>query len=425
VAYIPENASQGGGQLGVSLNRLALVIPICFAVSALDGYDVQTVGVAAPMMMPAIHVSPDAAGAAFSASMMGLILGSVFCGWLADRLGRKPILLAAVTIFGVFSLATMGAHNATSLFWLRFATGLGLGGVMPNLIAIASEASDPSKRTRVTTSIFAGMPVGGAAAALVAAQVSASHHWQNIFLVGGLLPLLVVPIVFLWLPETRQSKPDRELKNDVGVFSGLFGEGRLTATLLIWVMYALTNLTLHLLLNWLPTLLVGKGLATRDASLAALLFSVGGITGSLVMGWIVDRMGFRWPVTLGYVALVATMCVLAIASGTPSSFLLSIIAGFLIMGVQFVLYGVVGAYYPSAVVGTAAGAAVGAGRVGSIIGPLMAGALLGNGASEGSVIASTAPIILAAGAASLLLSYVAHHYRQEPRAGLEPAVGGR
>jgi AAHS family 3-hydroxyphenylpropionic acid transporter len=269
--------------------------------------------------------------------MIGLVIGAMAGGWLADRIGRKPVLLVSVVAFGVFSIGTAMSFDYQTLLIARLATGLGFGGAMPNLIAIATEISSPSKRAATVTTMFCGMPAGGAAVALITRFAGEALDWHTIFYIGGVLPLLLAPIVFFLLPETR---PQPQAGADRGLLRALFGGGRAVATLLLWLVFVLTLVVLYLMLNWLPTLVIAKGLTAADGSAASLSFNLTSIAGALILGFIVDRAGFRWPLVLTYAALAATMFVLASATGLSPILVLAGLAGFLVLGAQYSLYAV-------------------------------------------------------------------------------------
>lgn len=382
------------------------IVALCLAVATLEGYDIQAIGVAGPKMIPALGLSPSAAGWVFSASMVGLIPGAAIGGWLADRIGRKPVLLGAILTFGLFSLLTMLASGYWTLFAVRVATGLGLGGGVPNLIAIAAEISPRRRRTLTTTIISAGMPTGGSVVSLVALAFP-DISWQTIFLIGGALPIALAPLVVLRLPETGLRRRDGARAASVDVLDALFGEGRTPATLLLWTSFFLTLAVLYLLLNWLPILAVAKGLGKPAGSMAALAYNLGSLPGALVLGLAVDRLGLRWPMALAYAGLVAVMAGLAATATVTGMVLLAAGAGFLCVAGQYVLYAAASSYYPARVRGTGAGIAVAVGRLGSIAGPLVAGLLLQAGAQGNQILALAAPVAFGAGAATVLLTMLA------------------
>ncbi|KRA61470.1 hypothetical protein ASD79_04935 [Caulobacter sp. Root655] len=377
---------------------------VCLLAAMIEGFDIQSMGVAAPRMLPALGLTPGQAGWAFSASLIGLMVGASLGGAIADRIGRRPVLVASVAAFGLFSLATAVTGDITSLLIVRVLTGLGLGGAMPMLIALASERASPARKATMVALIACGMPLGGALAGLVARTPMALADWRTIFLVGGLAPLVVAPLLRLVLPVGR---PDRGQAKAGDAARALFGPGRWPATLCLWVSYALVALTLHLLLNWLPTLLVARGLPPSSASGVAALFNLGGAAGGLAFGLVVDRLGARWPLLAGFAGLAAVLVALAVAADGGAIAALAFAGGFLLMGGQFTLYGLGPLYYPAAVRGTGVGAAIAASRVGSILGPLAAASLIGGGAGGAAVVGALVPVVVAAGVAAGLLTLVA------------------
>ncbi|MCF8505820.1 MAG: MFS transporter [Caulobacter sp.] len=381
-----------------------IAIGLCLLAAMIEGFDIASMGVAAPTMMPSLGLSKPEAGWAFSASLLGLMFGAAFAGTLSDRIGRKPVLLASVTVFGLFTLGTAMAHGYAPLLIVRFLTGLGLGGAMPMLIAMASELASPKRKTFVVSSITAGLPMGGALVGLLARTDLAAADWRLIFLVGGALPLMLVIALWVWLPETgtRPQAPAR----GAGV-AALFGKGRLGTTMSLWVSYAAIALVLHLFLNWLPSLMVARGVEGKAAAGISTLFNLGGAAGGVLVGLTIDRLGARWPLAAAVAGLVAVLFALAApGAGLPVTAALAFGAGFLIMATQFGLYGVGPQYYALPVRGTGVGAAIAAGRFGSVLGPVLAGQLLGGGASAGQVVLSTVPIVLLAGAAAMALTVV-------------------
>ncbi|MET0274314.1 MAG: MFS transporter [Phenylobacterium sp.] len=392
---------------GARGGRSGLVVAICFLIAALEGYDIQAFGVAAPHLAPELGLDSAQIGWAASAAMIGLVIGAFIGGWSADRTGRKPVLLVSVAVFAVFSVVTALTQDHASLLAARFITGLGFGGALPNLIAIASEISRPERRGATTSAMFCGMPAGGAAVALFVKFAGPELDWRTVFLLGGALPLLLLPVIFFLLPETRPAHaPDADRR----MVRALFGGRRLAPTLLLWTTNILTLLVLYLMLNWLPTLVVAKGHAAGDGAAASLAFNLVGVAGALLLGFAVDRVGFRWSLLAAYLVLAAVMSALGAAAGLGLILLLSAAAGFLVLGAQYALYALAPTLYPPQVRAAGAGAAVGVGRFGSIIGPLLAGELRQAGWSAGQVLGAMLPVVLVAGAAIFVLTFLARAY---------------
>jgi MFS transporter, AAHS family, 3-hydroxyphenylpropionic acid transporter len=285
----------------------------------------------------------------------------------------------------------------------RLLTGIGFGGAMPNLIAIATEISPPNRRVATTTTMFCGMPAGGAAVSLVMLTMGQQLDWRTIFFIGGALPLLLAPAIWFLLPET---KPQHDGSRDHNILNALFGHGRIATTLLLWAAFVLTLVVLYLMLNWLPLLVTGKGLSEADGSSAALTFNLASIPGALLMGFVVDRAGFRWPLLACYVGLAAAMYALGLATQTAPVLIFTGIAGFLMLGANYSLYGLAPALYPPHVRAAASGAAVAVGRVGSVAGPWIAGQLRGAGASAEDVLTAMLPVVIVAGLAVVVVTTI-------------------
>ena len=391
--------------------RAGLAIGICFLVAALEGYDIQAFGVAAPHFVPQLGLNPAQQGMAGSIAMIGLVAAAFVGGWLADRVGRKPVLIGSVLVFGIGSIWTSMIHGYDPLLAARFVTGLGFGAALPNLIAMAAELSPPAHRGATTSAMFCGMPAGGTAVALFARAAGDSVDWRAIFMVGGLLPLILVPVMLLLLPETRP--PGTAATGERRTLKPLFDNNRTVPTLLLWVGNLLTLVTLYLMLNWLPTL-VALGHTKDDGAAASLVFNASGIVGALVLGFVVDRVGFRWSLLVTYAALAAVMAAMASAAQVPALLALSSAAGFLVHAGLYSLYGAPPRLYPRQAYATGAGIAVGVGRFGSIIGPLLAGELRNAGWTPGQVFGVLLPVTAVAGAAVFLMTFLAPLGKEPP-----------
>lgn len=381
-----------------------ITIALCFAVAVLEGFDIQAIGVAGPRLAPELGLMPNQMGLIFSISNIGIVLGASLGGWLADRVGRKPVFMGAVSMFGIFTLATALAGNFATLFAVRLLVGLGFGAALPNMMAVASEISRPERRTITAAAMFCGLPFGGGTSALLTQLLPPGTDWRALFYVGGALPIFIVPALYFWMRETlRRGGSGRESR--APILDALFSEGRTAPTLLLWLTFLPTLLILYLILNWLPTLVAAQGLDRAVAPQASLWFNFGSIPGALLFGLLVDKIGPRWPLATSYVALVAALALLGGSTTLGTIVFFSGAAGFFLMGANYSLYGVAAAYYPSAVRGTGSGASVAVGRVGSVVGPLLAGMLLSQGLTATQVILIMVPAAVIAGVSVLVLSF--------------------
>ncbi|MFC4312284.1 3-(3-hydroxy-phenyl)propionate transporter MhpT [Steroidobacter flavus] len=389
-----------------SANR-AITIALCFCVAVLEGFDLQIIGVMAPAIREAIHLTPQQMGWVFSASLIGLAVGAAYGGWLADRLGRKPVLIGSVVTLGVFTLAAALIRDVNSLLAVRFLAGLGIGGAMPNLIAVVSEVAAKGKVTGTVSLMFCGMPLGGVLVALLARFGAGALGWQGLFVVGGVLPLIVAALLAVNLKETGAGRRIDAQRSAPGYMNSLFGRGQALRTVLLWVVFALTLLQLSLLLNWLPSLVINRGFPPSDAFITTMVVNIGSIIGSFTIGRACDRYGVRWPMFLVYIAMALSLSALAMASGRETLWAAALAAGYFVLGSQFVLYGLAPRLYAHEARGAGVGAAVAIGRIGAITGPLLVGVALGAGANSGRIILLLVPLVIAAGLSLFWLTYAA------------------
>ncbi len=356
-------------------------------------------------------------GRLFSASTVGLLLGALYGGWLADRIGRKRVLIASMITFGLMSLVTAAATSTPVLLAGRVLTGLGLGGALPNLIALSAEAGPPEKRTTLVTLMYSGVPLGGAVGGAITLWGGAAENWRILFYVGGIAPLLLAAALTFLLPESRlyeRAKSARvaatESQPSSRFVSVLFGRGVARTTLLLWTAFFCTLLILYLLVNWLPLLFVNAGYSRPDAAVATIVFNVGGGLGAISLGTLMDRGRKHVVMLASFVGMAASLLALLVAFRShgvalPIAAAAAFAVGVFVIGTQLALYGTAPNCYATAVRGTGVGAAVAAGRVGSIVGPLVAGSLLGAGGNAASVLAALLPVVAIAAIAAFLLLY--------------------
>ncbi|HLX13936.1 MAG TPA: MFS transporter [Bradyrhizobium sp.] len=408
----------------------------CAAVLFLDGFDTQAIGFVAPALAREWGISKGALGPVLSAALFGLMIGALLLSPAADRVGRKKIIILSTVAFGIGALATAFVEGISALILVRFLTGLGLGGAMPNAIAMMSEFSPRRRRATMVMLMFCGFSIGGALGGLVAAALIPHFGWRAVFVVGGAAPLLMAPILALKLPESVRflalaGHADARvgqllgLINPKAVFAAatrfvvhepelkgipvkhLFRDGRTLVTLLLWVLFFMSLLDIYFLSTWLPTVLSDFGASVSKAAEVGALLQIGGVVGTLVLGSIIDRFSFR------AVALVYFMAVFAIAAIGQLGYSIVLIggaifvAGFCIAGGQIASNALAAGFYPTSVRATGVGWALGIGRVGSIVGPLVGGVLLAMKWSAGEVFVTAAAAALCAALAAFSLSRLA------------------
>lgn len=392
----------------LSVANRAMAIFLCFLVTVMEGFDLQAIGVAMPMIAPEMGLTKVDIGYALSATMVGLMIGAIFGGWIGDKIGRRLVLCLAVFIFGTATVATIIGHDANSLALIRLFTGIGIGAAMPNIMAINTDISTPANRAFTGMLMFCGFPVGAAVAALIV-QVVPDINWQTIFLIGGIPSIILVPLFYFKMPETLPKNIDRQTTVKTSLAHALFGEKRWRVTVCLWFSYALTLVILYLLINWLPTLIVEKGLSRQDGATAALSFNVGSVIGALLLGVAVDKFGLRWPMAIVYTLLLVGFFMLAHADDMTSVIISTALSGACVVGSQFILYGIAPSYYPAHARGIGGGSAVAVGRLGAIIGPMAAGILMQSGMSGDQVVMSLAPVVISGGICVFGLSFFSKH----------------
>jgi len=424
------------------------VLLLCAAVVFMDGFDAQAIGYVAPSLAKGWALKPGALGPVFGAGLAGLMIGALLLGPVADRVGRKPVIVGSTLFFGLCSLATPAAADLDTLFWIRFVTGLGLGGAMPNAIALTSEFSPQRSRATMITVMFCGFSLGSALGGVLAARLIPAFGWQVVFYLGGLLPLLLVPVLLVSLPESaRLLALRREPAAAAGVvallrrispaaaafdpartrfvashednaagsggarvgfpIAQLFRNGRAGATLLLWVMFFMNLLELYFLANWLPTVINAAGIPETLAIVTTALFQVGGIVGTLTLGRLIDRWGPYGVLTASY-ALGGVFTVLIGMAAASSVWLVMAAtfgAGLCIVGAQISANAFAAGYYPTRIRSTGVGWALGIGRIGSIVGPVLGGFMLAAHWHVPAIFAAGALPALCAASAAFALGF--------------------
>jgi len=389
--------------------RINPTLALCAAAALLEGFDNQSMGVAAPRVIAEFGLSTAQAAVIFSSATFGLFLGAAIGGRIADTLGRKRALIVSLLLFGLCSLLTAAAGGALSLIAARLLTGLGLGGAMPNFISLASESTQARQRISVVTLIMAAMPFGGALAGLVSVGAQLGLDWRWIFAIGGAAPIIIATLMKHLLPESNQITA---LERAAGgpriesVAAALFGSDRAPTTLLLWAAFFFTQLVLLLMLNWLPSLIGGLGFTRTQASWTSVCFNLGGSLGAGFLGSLHAGGRRRPSVLVTYTGMaVALAAVASVGKVFALAALACALAGVFIVGAQLILFALAPLYYRTAIRGTGVGAAVAVGRLGSVVGPLFAGGLLAGGSGSAAVLLAIVPFVAVGGVAAFALSF--------------------
>ena len=379
-----------------------------FFIVLIDGYDIAAIAFAAPHLVRAWGITPGSLGPVFSASLFGILFGSAIFGWVGDRYGRKAALIGSNLWFGVFTLAAAFATNLDQMFWLRLFAGIGIGGVIPNVVAINAESAPRQLRATLAIIAVGCVPVGGAIPGFVAALFVPQHGWEILFLIGGIAPLVIGIAAIFGLPESikymaiRESqrgkiealiaaiRPDfkvppnaRFVVEDETQYPGfnpvyLFGNGLAVITPLVWLLFALNLMGFFFLLSWTPTLMTAAKVPPATAALAGAALQVGGTVGSLMLCWWLQRHRFL-AIAILFVLAVPVVGAIGYAGLSSQAALLTatFFAGFLVLGIQSGINVVGALIYPTSLRANGSGWQLGLGRIGSIVGPLVGALFVG------------------------------------------------
>jgi MFS transporter, AAHS family, 3-hydroxyphenylpropionic acid transporter len=384
-----------------------LTLLFCLLTALCEGIDLQAAGVAAAGIGAEFKPTPGQFGTFFSASTFGLFFGALIGGRLADSIGRKKVLVASIGLFGLFSLLTSFATDVQSLIWARALTGLGLGGALPMLLALVTESSAAKQRSGSVAMVYAAMPLGGAGVSLLIMLI-ASSQWRTVFVVGGVLPLLLAPLMAVGLPESAAFQREQRISATLraGSVMGLFADGRARRTVLLWASFLLELLLLYLLLNWLPTLLVADGFSRVQAAGAQIGFNLGGVLTAVLIGYL---LGGRLRHKAVIVVFAVLPLLLVLLAKSPPDFKIVapavFVLGCAVLAAQAFLYAVAPVAYPTRIRGIGVGAAVAFGRIGSIIGPKLGGTLKAAGHGPSQLLMDLLPIVIIGSACSLWLAW--------------------
>jgi AAHS family 4-hydroxybenzoate transporter-like MFS transporter len=390
------------------------VFLLCGLVMFLDGFNTQAISYMAPAIARDWHLSKAALGPIFSSALVGLMVGYLVLSPLSDRFGHRPTIVAATLIFALATLASVAAQDVNQLMALRLATGLGLGAAMPSAVALTGEYSPKRFRATFVLVIFCGFSLGFVVAGMAAGALIPAHGWRSMFWAGAVAPLLLAPALMAWLPESiaflirrgagtgqihalfRRIDPSLPLEPASGFaleapgagrasLAALFTGGRGVGTILLWLVFAINLGEFYALQSWLPSILTGLNYPTSVVVGATTLTTVGGIAAALVTGPCMDRLGAYGTVAvlylLGCLFMAMTGAVLhaqfAVLMG--ANFLL----GCCVSGGQKSVNALAAVFYPAEVRSTGVGWALGVGRIGGIVAPILLGNALQAGVQPG------------------------------------------
>ena len=392
-----ENQRIGGLQIRVAA--------ICTVVQMCDAYDVNSIGVSVPSLTHAWNLPGPAFTAAFLWSSIGIMVGALAAGPIGDRFGRKPLLIASLTIFGIASLLSAFAGSLGVLTILRFFTGVGIGGGFPGAATLTGDYAPHRRRALMIMASFTGAPFGGFLCGQAAGLLLPTLGWPSIFVIGGIVPLALVVVMAFWLPESPRflaaksnlSPREAALLRRLDITPGpaaavgldvaqgnpvkmLFGEGYARQTVLLWIIFFCSLLNLFLFIYWMPEVLHLTGMTPSEAARATSFRELGGMLAVLYLGVLIDRFGPQRALAWHYAACIAFIALIALVV-MPYLLLVTVIffSGMTIIGSQTGANATCGKLYPARMRTSGLGWAIGIGRLGSIAGPALGGYLLSIG----------------------------------------------
>jgi AAHS family 4-hydroxybenzoate transporter-like MFS transporter len=403
------------------------LVAMCFLVVVADGMDVAIMGFVTPPILQEWNISRPAFGFVISAAAFGLVIGALVAGPSSDRFGRKIVLTISVFLFGFFTILAAYSSNPEEMALLRLLAGMGMGAAMPNATTLLSEYAPLRRRSLMITVMFTGFNLGSAVIGFAAGYMIPLYGWRSVLLLGGIVPLMLVPILAVFLPESARlmslkgvasekiaatlgrvaghrfsggetfisDEPPLRTRKPIGV---LFADGYMLTTIALWITYFMGLLVIYLLTGWLPTLMKDAGLSITAAANVTAMFQIGGTIGAILVGWTMDKSRPSLVIAAAYFGGAACILLLSwLGAFSASLAVLVFAAGFCMSGAQTGLNAFAPGCYPTIARATGVSWMLGMGRFGSIVGSLVGGALLGLGWGFGAVLGILAiPAVFAA-----------------------------
>lgn len=382
-----------------------IIFFMCFLIVLLDGFDTAAIGYIAPSLVKEWGVTKAALAPVLSAALFGLAAGAMLSGPIADRIGRKLMLIFSVSIFGVGCLFSSYAPDLTTLTMLRFVTGIGLGAAMPNAVTMMSEFSPDQRKSMITSAMFTGFPLGAALGGFLAAWVIPQWGWRSVLMLGGIAPLLLLLALIFLMPESIRFMVTKKAsaKKILNVLSKISSsvpqtssfhlkelnaasDGRtglkvvlssqyLVGSLMLWITYFMGLVIFYALINWMPILFKEAGLSPANATLISALFPLGGV-GAIFFGWLMDRLNANKVIAAGYaLTAVAIFAIGLTVSNTAALVVIVFLAGAIMNTSQSSMPALAAGYYPTSGRVTGVSWMLGVGRFGGIAGSFLVAAL--------------------------------------------------
>lgn len=411
-----------------------------FLIISFDGYDLVVYGTVVPVLIEEWNLTAVEAGAMGSYGLFGMMFGAIFFGTLADRIGRKNVVAITLILFSGFTLLCGFAETPTLFSTFRFLAGLGLGGIMPNVIALLTDYAPRSIRSMVVSIVLCGYSVGGILAPLFGILLMPTWGWESIFWIAG-LPILLLPLMYKQLPETpshlirtgnkkgllailAKVNPGSTFNHHDEVVElktsetkvpviGLFKDHRALSTVMFWVAFFSCLLMIYGLNTWLPKLMIEAGYALNSSLGFLIALQGGAIIGTLIIGRLCDKFGSKKMLVPMYASGAIALTLLGFGGNTIMIYVLVAIAGAATIGAQNIVQAYVSQYYPAFIRSTALGMASGIGRIGGMLGPLLGGFLLSISLPlHLNFIAFAIPGLIAAIALAIVPERHAHYHKE-------------
>lgn len=408
-----------------------VAVAICMVLNAIDGFDVLAIAFAAPVLSKEWSLSPGQLGVLFSSGLLGMTFGSLFIAPLADRFGRRWMILTSLVGVTLGMYVAALTQTPGQLAVARVLTGLGIGAMLPSLATVVAEYSNARRRELCVSVMSTGYPIGATVGGMAAAFVVDSSGWRGIFVLGGTLSLVMIPLVMWGLPESLaflasrrpadalerinlvlrrlgreplDSAPDAEPGKPPARVGDLV-KGRLGATsAALWTAFFCVMVSFYFVLSWTPQLLVSAGLDPKEGISGGVLLNLGGVVGALALGLLAARVGsFRIVSATMAAGALAIVAFALLAHGRNLAMALALVVGYFIFGAMVGLYAIMPAVYPTEVRNTGAGLAIGVGRCGAIVSPFLAGVMLEGGWKPSSAYLAFATPLLVAAVATVVL----------------------
>ena len=397
-------------QGALSGGQIRLIV-LCFIVVALDGMDIAIMGFIAPSLKASWNVTNHQLGVVISAALIGLALGAMIAGPLADRFGRRLMIIFSVLFFGLWTLVTAFSHSIEQMILFRFLTGLGLGAAMPNVSTLVAEYAPERRRSFIITVVFCGFTFGAASGGFAASWLLPRYEWHSVLLLGGILPLLVLPVLIRQLPESVrflisrgapaerirtilermipgstnphsqfQSSEADATQPDKNAIATVISPRYRTGSLMLWGGYFMGLFLVYLIGSWLPSLVSKQGMTVTQAAIITAMYQAGGTLGSLFAGWLMDR--FNANLALAVIYFCGGIAIFALGFSPAQVTVMSSIAfcsGFCFNGANTGMNALSASYYPTHARATGSSWMHGVGRIGAILSAFVGAEMLSLG----------------------------------------------